>query len=246
LEATQKKIIYIFVVLVIGYLLIDKFVLQKIPKRYNGFGINLPSGFSVHGIDVSRYQRDIDWKMVHAMRDKGARIEFAIIKATEGITICDPYYKKNNSACEKIGIIKGAYHYFRANQSGTEQANYFIKNTELASGDLAPIIDIEEANGVKKDVLKKRLKECLDILEEKYDTKPIIYSGVDFYDAYLEQDFDDYPYWPAHYYQSKPRVSRDWMMWQHSDKGNVDGIDGPVDFNTVNGSIMNLRKYCIR
>ncbi len=233
-------------IITILYVAVKSLINNTYSKRmYANFGIRIPNGYATHGIDVSRYQQDIDWDLVSKMKDQGVSISFGIIKSTEGIHLIDPKYKANRKNVEKTGITNGAYHYFRANVSGAQQAKFFILNTNLKSGDIAPVVDIEEANGVDKSKLQQALKECLDVLENKYNCKPIIYSGATFYTNYLENTFDDYPLWVAHYNVGRPRLRRDWDIWQHSDRGNVNGIDGKVDFNVFKGNSMQFARLLI-
>src|SRR4051812_9147317 len=56
---------------------------------YPDFGIELPLGYKIHGIDVSSYQGDIYWPSVAAMHDQDVNIQFAFIKATEGLNKTD-------------------------------------------------------------------------------------------------------------------------------------------------------------
>lgn len=107
---------------------------------------------------------------------------------------------------------------------------------ELEPGDLPPVLDIENTYGVMPDKLRKNVKEFLDTVEEYYKVKPIIYTNVDFYNHYLSGDFDKYPLWIAHYLQKdRPRITREWLFWQHSEQGRVNGIVTKVDFNVFNG-----------
>src|SRR5260221_5079151 len=52
--------------------------------RYQAFGIDIPTNYSIHGIDVSKYQEVIDWESVKQMNVEGVQIHLAFIKATEG------------------------------------------------------------------------------------------------------------------------------------------------------------------
>ena len=73
-------------------------------------------------------------------------------------------------------------------------------------------------------------------VEKQYGIKPVIYTNIDFYKNYLQNDFDDYPIWIAHYLQpEKPRIERKWSFWQHNESGRVNGIKTPVDFNVFSG-----------
>src|SRR4030095_16772555 len=60
--------------------------------RYKEFGIEIPANYSIHGIDVSRYQSYIDWDEVRAMNVENVQIGFAFIKATEGTKNVDQYF----------------------------------------------------------------------------------------------------------------------------------------------------------
>ncbi len=243
----ESKLVYILILaLLVGFYIFNKFYLSKRPIVYSNFGIAIPAGYNTHGIDVSRHQKEVDWNLVSKMRDKGQKISFAIMKATDGTYFTDRYFKTNWKNIKDYQLIRGAYLYFHPNISGKSQASYFISKVDLQSGDLPPVVDIEEVNGKSKMEIKKSLQECLDELEEKYDTKPIIYASVSFYDQYLGDDFNDYPFWAAHYEKSsEPRTKRDWLIWQHNCKGRCNGIDAEVDFNVVNGSIFTLRDICL-
>ena len=62
----------------------------------------------------------------------------------------------------------------------------------------------------------------------------------------LGNDFNQYPFWAAHYEQvHEPRTNRAWTIWQHNCKGRVNGIDAEVDFNVVNGSLYALKGLCL-
>jgi len=121
-------------------------------------------------------------------------------------------------------------------KDGKSQAKNFIEEVKLEPGDLPPVLDIEQLNGVPAITLKKEVKEWLDAIELYYGVKPIIYTNVEFYRQYLGSEFDPYLLWAAHYYEyNQPRIKRGWSFWQHSDGGRVNGILSKVDFNVFNG-----------
>lgn len=215
--------------------------------RYPEFGIAIPESYSIHGIDVSKYQATIAWPEVKAMQVAHIRLSFSFIKATEGIGNVDPHFKKNWKRARDAGIYRGAYHFFIASKDGRMQAEHFIRQVSLQAGDLPPVLDIEQVNGSSTAVIQREAKKWLAIIEEYYGVKPIIYTNVDFYNRHLGSAFDDYPLWVAHYYQRKqPRISRGWVFWQHSDEGRVNGISSPVDFNVFNGDSTEFRELLIR
>lgn len=215
--------------------------------RYPEFGINIPENYSIHGIDVSKYQSTIAWEEVRDMQVKNIRLSFAFIKATEGIGNADPHFKRNWKKSKEAGIYRGAYHFFIASKDGKMQAENFISKVELEPGDMPPVLDIEQLNGTTSAQLRKEAKRWLETAEAYYKVKPIIYTNVDFYNRHLGNEFDDYPLWAAHYYQAEqPRISRGWIFWQHSDQGRVNGITHPVDFNVFNGDSLAFKLLLIR
>jgi lysozyme len=215
--------------------------------RYPEFGIAIPESYSIHGIDVSKYQDMIAWEEVKAMKVKNIQLWFSFIKATEGIGNTDPQFGRNWKKSKDNGIIRGAYHFFIASKDGRMQAENFIDKVELESGDLPPVLDIEQLNGSSATDLKKEAKKWLEVVENYYQVKPIIYTNVDFYNRNLGSEFDKYPLWAAHYYQpDQPRINRGWVFWQHSDEGRVNGIASKVDFNVFNGDSLEFKALLFR
>jgi len=204
--------------------------------HYPVFGIAIPQNYSIHGIDVSKYQQIIAWEEVKAMHVENIQLGFAFIKATEGIGNMDVQFKRNWKRAKKAGMIRGAYHYFLATKDGKTQAENFIKCVDLEKNDLPPVLDVEQTYGVSSATLKAQVKKWLQTIEFHYGIKPLIYTNVDFYNQKLGKEFDQYPLWIAHYYQpDQPRIKRDWIFWQHSEAGRVNGILSHVDFNVFNG-----------
>ena len=193
--------------------------------RYPEFGIAIPNEYSIHGIDVSKYQSIIAWEEVKAMQVSNIHLAFAFIKATEGIDNTDPLFHRNWRKAKANSITRGAYHFFIASKDGKMQAENFIKRVDLDAGDLPPVLDVEQRNGCSIEQIKKEVRKWLETVENYYGVVPIIYTNVDFYNSCLGTEFDKYPLWVAHYYQQQqPSIKRDWLFWQHNDQGNVNGI----------------------
>ncbi|HEV7780243.1 MAG TPA: glycoside hydrolase family 25 protein [Chitinophagaceae bacterium] len=255
LSARQKKrarkiviSAVIAAILTAGGLLVYQALLVRKAKftRYPEFGINIPSNYSIHGIDVSKYQSIVAWEEVKAMKVQDIQLGFAFIKATEGIGNTDPHFKRNWKKTKDNGVIRGAYHFFIGSRDGRMQAENFIDKVELEPGDLPPVLDVEQLNGATSSAVKKEMKIWLEIVENHYHVKPIIYTNVDFYNRNLGTEFDDYPLWVAHYYQpGQPRIKRGWVFWQHSDEGRVNGIVSKVDFNVFNGDSLEFRSLLV-
>ena len=225
----------------------DLFIFDEYP-HYEKFGIRIPRKYDVHGIDVSSYQSKIDWQKVNAMEYNGIKINFAFIKATEGVTLVDPYFQRNWRESRQAGVIRGAYHYFKPLKSGIWQARFFLQTLKVEAGDLPPVIDIEESAGLGADALIPNLQDFLNEVEKQTKVKPIIYTGYQFYIDHLKGNFDDYPLWIAHYYQPSLKLSSKthWDFWQHADNAHIDGIKSRVDMNVFNGELEDLSSLLIQ
>jgi lysozyme len=209
---------------------------------YPAYGINIPTGYPIHGIDVSAYQNIIDWQLVRLMNVNNVRVSFAFMKATEGISSTDKQFANNWQMSKQAAIPRGAYHYFIATKNGALQAQNFINTVKLEPGDLPPVVDIEQLYGASPDSMRINLRDYLQMIEAAYHVRPVIYSYADFYDQYLGKSFDDYPLWVAHYNvenaqadKDKKVSSRDWTFWQHNQEAHVDGIVPKVDFDVFGG-----------
>jgi lysozyme len=214
--------------------------------HYTEFGIAIPQNYSIHGIDVSKYQQNIAWEEVQSMKVNDIQLGFAFIKATQGIGNTDPQFKRNWKKAKRNGIIRGAYHFFLGSKDGKMQAEDFINEVDLETGDLPPVLDVEQLNGATYEELKQEVKKWLETVEGYYHVKPIIYTNVDFYNRCLGSDFDQYPLWVAHYYQpQQPHIDREWSFWQHSDEGRVNGIPSKVDFDVFEGDSTAFRNILV-
>ncbi|MDB5008499.1 MAG: lysozyme [Mucilaginibacter sp.] len=215
---------------------------------YKSFNIPIPDKYSIHGIDVSSYQGKIDWQRVKDMHEDSVHISFAFIKATEGVLLVDPYFQRNWRECPKAGITCGAYHYFRPKFSGKWQARFFLQNVKAEKGDLPMVLDVERLDGMTPDKMRQEVTAFLKEVEAKTKSRPIIYSGLQFYQDNLAGYFNDYTLWIAHYYQSELTLSKKttWKFWQHSDKAKVNGINHVVDFDVFNGDSLSFKNLLIR
>ena len=214
--------------------------------HYPEFGISIPLNYTIHGIDVSKYQGTINWESVKQMKVNDVQISFAFIKATEGLGNEDAQFDRNWKKIKSAGIVRGAYHFFLATKSGKAQAENFINSVTLLPGDLPPVLDIEQAYGVPPEKLRERAREWLQTIQAYYGMPPIVYTNVDFYKHYLKDDFDGYFLWVAHYLQPvQPQIYRNWSFWQHNERGRVNGIYTLVDFDVFNGDSVAFRKMLL-
>ncbi|WP_134088217.1 glycoside hydrolase family 25 protein [Olivibacter sp. XZL3] len=199
------------------------------------YGIKMPTGYHTHGIDISQYQGTIDWDALCSPQDNDVPISFVYMRATMDMRN-DKKFKVNWQEAKAHGLKRGAYLFFHPNKDGVRQAELFIKRVGNLDGCLPPVVDIEKNYRTDAKLLKKRLQDCLNTLHNYYGIRPVVYTYTTFYRDFLGTAFDQYPLWIAHYErEDKPDyISREWDIWQHSERGRIAGTNEFVDFNVLN------------
>ncbi|CAN7588929.1 GH25 family lysozyme [Pararhizobium sp. LjRoot255] len=213
------------------------------------FGSASPRRHAVHGVDISRWQGEIDWVK---LRSQGAN--FAYIKATDGGDHLDPMFKKNWRRAKEAGLKRGAYHFFYWCRTAGEQADWFIRNVPRDPDALPPVIDVEYngESSCKRRLSRARVLEkmqvFMDKLERHYGRRPVIYTAPDFYRDNLAGEFKNHPFWlrsvAAH--PSKVYPGRKWLFWQYSGSGLSHGVEGRIDLNAFRGSEDDWHRWVAR
>lgn len=199
----------------------------------------------VFGFDISHYQGDIQWEQVDMINSEFP-LEFVFVRATMGKDGIDTAFLKNWRSARANNFIRGAYHYYRPNENSVEQAENFIKLVKLGEGDFPPVLDVEELpKSQPMDSLILGLKRWMDVIENHFGVKPILYSGEHYYNKNLQKAFPDHIIWIANYNFFVENIKPEWHFWQFTEKGIVPGIDTKVDVNIYNGNRNELRKILI-
>lgn len=187
--------------------------------------------YPITGIDVSAHNGDIDFAKV-----KNDGVSFVLVKATEGQNFRDSRFEENFRNASDNGLFVGAYHFFRFDVDGVEQARNFmsvLKNKHLA---FPVVLDVEEHGNPfipVRSIVIRRLQDMID--ELTINEYPImIYTNKNGYDKFIAGNFDDYPLWICSF--TEPVKDIDWTLWQYSHWGEVDGISGDVDMNLFYGN----------
>lgn len=192
------------------------------------------------GIDVSKFQGDIDWQKI---KDQG--IEFAFIRignrgyGQEGSLNTDGKYMQNIEGAKAVGIPVGVYFYSQAvnEQEAVEEAEYvldLIRGIELEYPvvyDAEYVIEDEARTDhvTKEQFTANTIAFCQRIQSEGYD--PVIYATMKWEAYALElEKVNAYPKWYADY-EDYPQTPYDFTYWQYTNEAVLDGISGPVDLN---------------
>ena len=165
--------------------------------------LSVPEGFAF-GIDVSDNNGVIDWSKVACQKKTKDPIKFVIIRSTMGKNGLDSRYMQNYTEAKENGFIVGTYHYYRPNENSSLQFENFKKVLRLESGDITPVIDIEVNPKVQSmKSLKIGLRNFVNLVENEYGVKPIIYTKLSMWRDYLQSDFADCQLWVAAYSESR-------------------------------------------
>lgn len=195
------------------------------------------------GIDVSKYQGEIDWMAIADNR----KVKFAYIKATEGATHVDPNFEKNIAGARQRGVRVGCYHFLRSSSSIADQFANFTSYVKREEQDLIPLIDVETIGSWTPRQLVDSLHTFAVMLYEYYGCVPMIYTSAVFYNKYLANKFTNYPLFIARYAEGEPSINDGtaYTLWQYSAHGRVPGIKGDVDLSRFgeNFSVLDILAY---
>lgn len=239
-----KYILIISVLLLVGAVVVyNLFTSGYLRLNYPSF-----TTYPIHGIDVSHHQQTIDWDVLLAKETD--YVQFVFMKATEGTTHVDSKFAENRLAVQKKNIPMAAYHFFTFCSRGADQAAHFINIVPNDSLALPPAVDLEFGGNCKyENRLPNLLEEIVDyinIVEQHYRKKVIIYATQDFYDLYLRDQLLENPIWIRDVYKEpKLENGRRWVFWQYANRGRLEGIETFIDINVFEGmshELENLRR----
>ena len=193
---------------------------------------------AILGIDVSKWNRDIDWNKV-----KSAGIDFAIIRcgyrgSSTGALVEDPYFLKNITNAKAAGVNVGVYFFTQAinEVEAVEEASMVLMLCKSKELDYPIYIDTEGAGGSgRADQLGKemRTKVCdafCKTIQNGGETSGIYASKSWFDNNLIMSELSDYEVWLAQY-AKEPTYEGTYGMWQYTSSGNVDGIATRTDLN---------------
>ena len=190
------------------------------------------------GIDVSKWNKEINWEKV-----KASGVDFAIIRcgyrgSVTGTLVEDPYFYKNLEGAKKAGVKVGLYFFTQATSAveAVEEASMVLCLNNGGTLDYPVFIDTEGAGGNgRADSLDvaTRTAVCQAFCEtiENAGYHAGVYASRNWLNGRLDAaKLDDHVIWLAEY-RAQPEYDGKYQMWQYTSGGAIDGIDGRVDFN---------------
>lgn len=192
---------------------------------------------ALSGIDVSTYQGDIEWDKV-----KSDNIDFAIIRAgyrgyESGEINEDDKFKKNISGAINNGIDVGVYFFSQAisEEEAKEEAEFILDAIKGYEVKYPIVFDMEyvENGRINSLSMEERTNITLAFCEviKNAGYEPMIYGNQFWLQEYVSlHDINDYELWLAQY-NERPNFPYEFRVWQYTDSGQVDGIEGNVDLN---------------
>lgn len=181
------------------------------------------------GIDVSEWQKRIDWEQV-----KASGIEFAIIRCGFSVNkekYDDKYWRRNVAECERLGIPYGVYIYSYAQDTdwALSEAEHVLRLIKGHNPYYPIYFDMEDNTTLGCDLAAIATAFCNRITEAGYRTG--IYSNLTWWNKYLTAPcFSQWDRWVAQW-NNTCTYKGAYSIWQYSSKGEVPGIDGFVDMN---------------
>ncbi len=199
------------------------------------------SRYPVAGIDVSSHNGDIDFDRV-----RQADYQFVFIKASEGMTYKDDAFERNYRGASEAGLKVGAYHFFRKNRTGQQQAENFLAAIGNKHFDLPLVIDLEDdwGNGatVSRQTAIERVMDMIEILNGK-GYQVMIYTNLDGYNKYYKDLLGDHDLWLCSFTSPDLLPTLPHCIQQFSHEGTVNGVNGNVDLNVFRGSSSEWNRY---
>ena len=199
-------------------------------KKVNGV-YQMPDGSAINnvlfrGIDVSRWQGDINWSQVAA-----DDVSFVML-GTRSKGAVDPYFHRNIQQASAAGVKVGVYIYSLAMtpEMAVEEANFVLNLIHDYPVSYPVAFDMEDSTQgtLSKDELAAIANAfCGRISEAGY--YPVIYANDNWLANKLDMSKMNYPVWVARY-SAKPAYQNP-VMWQATSTGAVNGISGNVDID---------------
>jgi GH25 family lysozyme M1 (1,4-beta-N-acetylmuramidase) len=209
-------------------------------------------GPGISGIDVSAWQKDVDWRAVAA-----GGVKFAYVKATESVTYRNPYFAGQYGGSYQAGLVRGAYHFAQPHESsGAAQADYFVANggrwsrdgrtlpgaLDLENNPYGSINHLDTCYSMTPQQLRAWVNGFTSRYFERTGRRPVIYTNTAFWQKCVaDSRYGDHGLWLARWNTSPGPLPVGWQrqtFWQYANSGAF-----PGDQNLYSGTVNQLRAW---
>lgn len=193
------------------------------------------------GVDVSKWQRRIDWTAL-----KAAGVHWCYARATQGAGYNDPLTASHVAGANAAGIPIGLYHFATPREhSAADEAAHFVAVCKAIPGEtLVPMLDLEDPQGLGSVALSQWATDWLIAVEKSCGRAPMLYCNDMILHMLRAAGWlppGGCQVWPARYSGRTDDPALDlrpftgWAAWQFSGSGKLPGLDGQFDFDWLAG-----------
>lgn len=222
-----KMLTYIFVLF---FACIGAMVWYQLKHRKSRNPWYLSKGYSVRGLDLSHHNGRIRYEELDSL-------DFIFLKVTEGTSVTDKTFEKHYFEFREKEIAIGAYHFFRFDIDGKEQAKHFLNHIAGKKFQIPLVVDVEYDNNpdTPREKVIMRLHAFMNEVKKRTGINPIIYTNGVGYSDFISDEFGDHTLWLSATNTWRPMMT-DCTFWQFNTEANLSAITHDVDLNVFRGS----------
>ncbi|MDT8888014.1 GH25 family lysozyme [Aquirufa sp. LEPPI-3A] len=235
----MTKTVYALLLLFVGLLAFLVYFRWPTKKKHvkPGDPWELAKSYEVRGLDLSHWN-------VRVLYDDLDTLDFVFLKVSEGDDRVDDTFEQHYEAFRERDIPVGAYHFFRFDVDGKEQAQHFLKHLDGRRLQLPLVIDVEQHGNraIPHEKVKKRLHAFMKELKRHTKHQPIFYTNGDGYRDFIEDEFGNHTLWLSSTNTWRPTMM-DCTFWQFNIDADLMAITHRADLNVFRGSREEWEEY---
>ncbi|MDU0807476.1 glycoside hydrolase family 25 protein [Aquirufa regiilacus] len=235
----MTKTVYALLLLFVGLLAFLVYFRWPTKKKHvkPGDPWELAKSYEVRGLDLSHWNGRV-------LYDDLDTLDFVFLKVSEGDDRVDDTFEQHYEAFRERDIPVGAYHFFRFDVDGKEQAQHFLKHLDGRRLQLPLVIDVEQHGNraIPHEKVKKRLHAFMKELKRHTKHQPIFYTNGDGYRDFIEDEFGNHTLWLSSTNTWRPTMM-DCTFWQFNIDADLMAITHRADLNVFRGSREEWEEY---
>ncbi len=197
----------------------------------------LAKSYDVRGLDLSHWNGRVIYENLDSL-------DFVFLKVSEGNNRVDDTFEQHYEAFRKRDVPVGAYHFFRFDVDGKEQAKHFLRQLDGLPLQLPLVIDVEQHGNrfVDHTRVRNRLRAFMKEVKKHSKHQPIIYTNGDGYRDFIEEEFGNHTLWLSSTNAWRPTMM-DCTFWQFNIDADLMAITHRADLNVFRGSREEWENY---